>query len=66
MGAAGAINKYGALDTRQGRQGEMAHPEHEVRPLIEGDPLASALCHPLFEVKTCLFSKGLFAHSLVG
>jgi hypothetical protein len=42
----------------------MAYPEHEVRPLIEGDTLASALCHPLLEVKARFFSKEFFAHRL--
>jgi hypothetical protein len=40
----------------------MAYPDHEIRPLIEGDILASAFCHPLLEVKAPLFSEEFFAH----
>jgi hypothetical protein len=43
----------------------MAYPDHEIRPLIEGDILASALCHPLLEVKAPLFSEKFFAHGLL-
>ena len=62
MRATGAMNKYRALDARQRRQREMAYPDHEIRPLIERDSLASAFCHPLFEVKASLFRKEYFVH----
>jgi hypothetical protein len=40
------------LHTRQGRQREMAYPENEIRPSVQGIPPAYPLYNPFFKMET--------------
>ncbi len=57
---------HGALDPRQGREGEMAYPKDEVRPFVDNDSLAYPFYHPFLKVEAeCFVRQEFNAHELV-
>ncbi len=51
----GTIHDHRTLDPRLRGKGEMAYPEDEIGPPVDGDAFAHSFDYPFFEVKTeCL------------